>query len=124
VLIETPRRTVLKLIASIQSVRDQIDQAYLRRTILSRIANPIAPANLDEIVASAQLRTLAPGEVLFREGDQADGLHLVRRGSLMITRKIAGRDVLSGARRREPQEPPGAAGNCQRAGPRSSDNVS
>jgi CRP-like cAMP-binding protein/thioredoxin reductase/Fe-S-cluster-containing hydrogenase component 2 len=94
VLIETPRRSMLKLLASIASVRDQIDQAYLRRAIRAHIAPNVSTASLDEMVDGAQMQTFAAGEVLFKEGDQADGLYLVRRGSLMITRNIAGKDVV------------------------------
>ena len=39
-------------------------------------------------------RVMKRGEVLFKEGDQPDGLYLIRRGSVMISRVIAGREVV------------------------------
>ena len=94
VLIETPRLSMLKLTASIPSVRQQIDQAYLRRAIRTHIAPTISSSDLDEIIEGAELKTFPAGEVIFREGDEADGLHLIRRGSLMISRQIGGREVV------------------------------
>ena len=35
------------------------------------------------------------GEVLFREGDEADGLHLIRSGSVSVSRHIGGRDIVT-----------------------------
>src|SRR5258705_10450970 len=50
---------------------------------------------LEEVVTDGvQVRRCAGGEVLFKEGDPADGLYLIRRGSVMISRTIAGREVV------------------------------
>jgi Fe-S-cluster-containing hydrogenase component 2 len=34
------------------------------------------------------------GEILFKEGDASDGVYLIRRGSVMISRVLAGREVV------------------------------
>ena len=94
VLIETPRRSMLKLLASMDTVRHQIDQAYLMRAVRTHVAPWISTADLNEMIEGATMKTFAAGEVLFSEGDEADGLHLVRRGSLMITRQIGGKEVV------------------------------
>ena len=94
VLIETPRRSMLKLIGSIESVRRQIDQAFLRRAVRTHIAPTLSDADLDEIVNGAQVKTYPAGEILFAEGDAPDGLHLIRRGSVMIVRDIGGKEVV------------------------------
>ena len=40
---------------------------------------------IEEIIAASdQTVTLAPGDVLFREYDQADGMYLVKRGRLSV----------------------------------------
>ncbi|MDP2241612.1 MAG: cyclic nucleotide-binding domain-containing protein [Burkholderiales bacterium] len=94
VLIETPRRSMLKLIASIESVRRQIDETSLRRAVRSQIAAFVSEADLDEIVKGATIRSFAAGQTLFKEGDEADGLHLIRRGSVTISRVIGGKEVV------------------------------
>src|SRR6185503_3407880 len=72
VLLETPRRSMLKLIASIESVRNQIDDASLRRAVRTHIAPWISPADLEEMIKDAEIRTYNAGETLFAEGAPAD----------------------------------------------------
>jgi len=40
------------------------------------------------------VKTYGGGEVLFKDGDVADGLYLIKRGSVTISRQIAGREVV------------------------------
>ncbi|MGE5525702.1 MAG: cyclic nucleotide-binding domain-containing protein, partial [Rhodospirillaceae bacterium] len=94
VLVETPRRSMLKLIGSIESVRRQIDQAFLRRAVRTHIAQKISEDDLDEIVQGAAIKAYAAGETIFSEGDEPDGLHLIRRGSVMVVRDIGGKEVV------------------------------
>lgn len=94
VLIETPRRSMNKLINSVHAVQRVIDETFILRAIQSRFA-PGTPADrLRDVVASARLERFRAGEVLFEEGEPGDCLHLVRVGSLTISRSIGGRDVV------------------------------
>lgn len=94
VLIETPRRSMLKLIASVDSVRRAIDETFLRRTVRANLSQDLPEADLDDLIAGAQVRSCAAGETLFAEGAAADGLYLLRRGSVTVSRRIGGRDVV------------------------------
>jgi len=92
-LMETPRRTMLKLL-SIESVRRRIDQIAIRRAIHSYVGIYLGDAELDHLARSARVKRYEAGAVLFREGDQADGLYLIRRGSVTVSRMIGGREVV------------------------------
>jgi Fe-S-cluster-containing hydrogenase component 2 len=46
------------------------------------------------MVEDAAVRTFAAGDTVFKEGDAPDGLHLIRRGSVTISRTIGGREVV------------------------------
>src|SRR5688572_7155714 len=95
VLIEAPRRAMLKLIAQVEPVRKKIDEAFLKRAVRAYLAPMLPEAELDALIAAGvQARRYAGGEALFREGDAPDGLYLIRRGSVMIVRTIAGREVV------------------------------
>jgi CRP-like cAMP-binding protein/thioredoxin reductase/Fe-S-cluster-containing hydrogenase component 2 len=94
VLVETPRRTMRRLIASNEEVKRCIDEAFILRAIHSQFAPKSRVEDLADIVRSAELRRLDAGEVLFNEGDTGDELHLVRSGSLTVSRRMAGRDVV------------------------------
>jgi len=94
-LIETPRRSMVKLMNSVESVKQQLDQASLLRTIQSQLAAGLLSA--DELAAigqDARIESFKSGEALFHEGDLDDSLHLIRRGSVTISRVIGGRDIV------------------------------
>jgi CRP-like cAMP-binding protein/thioredoxin reductase/Fe-S-cluster-containing hydrogenase component 2 len=95
VLVEVPRRAMLKLIASVESIRRQIDEAFLRRAVRTYLAPMLPESELAELLAAGvQAKTYGGGELLFSEGDAPDGLYLIRRGSVTISRRIAGREVV------------------------------
>jgi len=95
VLVEAPRRAMLKLIASVEAVRKTVDETFMKRAVRAYLAPMLPDAELEELVTDGvQVRRCAGGEVLFKEGDQADGLYLIRRGSVMVSRIIAGREVV------------------------------
>ncbi|MGH8506237.1 MAG: cyclic nucleotide-binding domain-containing protein [Stenotrophobium sp.] len=94
VLIETPRRSMNKLINSVAAVKRVVDETFMRRAIQTRIAPSVPVAALVPLVASARIERYQAGEVLFREGDPGDCLHLIRSGSVTISRRIEGRDIV------------------------------
>ena len=94
VLVETPRRSMNKLIYSVPAVKRVVDEAFLRRAILANIAPDAPPAAVAEMVSSASVLAFKPGETLFRAGEPGDCLHLIRKGSVTISRHMEGRDVV------------------------------
>jgi CRP-like cAMP-binding protein/Fe-S-cluster-containing hydrogenase component 2/thioredoxin reductase len=94
VLLETSRRSMLKLLSNIDSVRQQIDQMFLRRAVSAVFGPSLSSAAAHELIQGATVKTFAAGEILFREGDEPDGLHLIRRGSVMITRQLGTKEVV------------------------------
>jgi CRP-like cAMP-binding protein/thioredoxin reductase/Fe-S-cluster-containing hydrogenase component 2 len=95
VLIEAPRRAMLKLIASVESIRKRIDETFVKRAVRAYLAPMLPESELDELIAAGvQVKSYGGGEELFAEGDAPDGLYLIRRGSVTISRVIAGREVV------------------------------
>ncbi len=94
VLVETPRRSMNKLIASVAAVKRVLDETYLSRAIQSQIAPNLSGDLLKEVVTSATIQKYKAGEVLFREGEAADGLHMIRKGSVTVARNIGGREAI------------------------------
>jgi CRP-like cAMP-binding protein/Fe-S-cluster-containing hydrogenase component 2/thioredoxin reductase len=93
VLIETPRHAMLKLL-SIESVHRRVDQVAIRRAIHRYVGLFLENAELDYLARRARVKRCAAGELLFREGDAADGLYLIRRGSVTVSRQIGGREIV------------------------------
>ncbi|HEX4878622.1 MAG TPA: cyclic nucleotide-binding domain-containing protein [Limnobacter sp.] len=95
VLVETPRKAMLKLIASVESVRKTIDETFVRRAISTYLAPTLDAGAVEELLSGGlRAKQYAKGEVLFKEGDEADGLYLVRRGSVAVSKNIGGKDVV------------------------------
>jgi len=94
VVVETPRRSMNKLIYSVPAVKRVIDESYIRRAIQAAIAPARPPVALKDLIATASVLAFKPGETLFREGEAGDSLHLIRKGSVTISRHMDGREVV------------------------------
>jgi Fe-S-cluster-containing hydrogenase component 2/thioredoxin reductase len=93
VLIETPRRTMNKLVNSVDSVRRVLDETFILRTIQQRFAPGVPIEELRPIAQAAQINQYKPGEMIFAEGDEADALHLIRSGSVTVAKNFGGREI-------------------------------
>ena len=77
--------------------RTIIDRVFHRAHPARRALRPI-PFEQEELEASAktaELRSFNAGDVLFNEGTMPDGLHLIRSGSVSVSRRIGGRDIVT-----------------------------
>ena len=93
-LIETPRRVILKLINSVQAMRRSLDEVAIKRIVHACIGLSLSEDDLNDLATHAVIKQYAAGEELFHEGDEADGLYLIRRGSVTVSRMMAGREVV------------------------------
>ena len=93
VVIETPRRTMNKLLSSVASAKRVLDETFILRTIQSRFAPSASIEDLLPIAQHAELNEFRPGEALFLEGDEADSMHLVRSGSVAVLKTHNGEEV-------------------------------
>ena len=94
ILLEVPRRTMLKLISSVESVKQVIDQAAIVRQINTFLAPDATAEDLAEVLETGSIEYFKPEEILFNEGDEADSVHLIRRGSVTVSKRIGGKEVV------------------------------
>ncbi len=93
ILVETPRRIMVKLFNSNEDVRAGVDWIFVVRE-LKRIFAP--GASFDELRSVAQrtrIHQLRAGDRLFEQGDEGDSLHVIRRGSISLQRDREGQPV-------------------------------
>jgi CRP-like cAMP-binding protein/Fe-S-cluster-containing hydrogenase component 2 len=100
-------RNVLYILQRNKRSRDLLEQAYRRRAIDSHLRNVPVFAGLsadeaefgrlvDFLRGRARLVRLSPGEVIFRQGDAADSMYLVRVGFVKVAlRQPGGEHVLN-----------------------------
>jgi thioredoxin reductase/CRP-like cAMP-binding protein/Fe-S-cluster-containing hydrogenase component 2 len=92
-LLETPRKQILKLISSVESVKRHLDEAFILRQLPTIFPNASRNTILD-LAAKAKLKNFKKDQTLFREGDPGDALYIIRKGQVKISRKDpSGTDV-------------------------------
>jgi CRP-like cAMP-binding protein len=94
VLLEAPRRAMLKLIATVEPVRRMIDEAFLKRAVRSYLAPMLPDEELDALLATGCRRGAMGAARRSSARATPDGLYLIRRGSVTISRTLAGREVV------------------------------
>jgi CRP-like cAMP-binding protein/Fe-S-cluster-containing hydrogenase component 2/thioredoxin reductase len=94
-LIESPRREIMKLMNSVEAVKRVVDQHFVVRAIQTGFAPDASDHELQPVAQRARLVRFKADEALFKEGDEATTLHLIRSGSVAVSRTIGGRDVVT-----------------------------
>lgn len=83
-----------RVIAERTDIAARLD-AYWRRAALqqSQLFASLPPEKLSDLVASTRRETLRAGEVVMREGDEADSMVVVEQGRLRVVRGAAARVI-------------------------------
>ena len=96
VLIEAPRRTMIKMMNSVRSVKTQIREAAMARQFRVYLSQNIGDELMSDVLSTAERRTYKPGQPLFQEGDDPNGVFVIRKGALVITQSARGGEVFKG----------------------------
>jgi Fe-S-cluster-containing dehydrogenase component/CRP-like cAMP-binding protein len=91
VLIETSPLAISRLMKSVPAIASVLNDSYAIRK-LQEVFPQLSLAELREIANASVFETYKPGAVLFEENDEPDGLHIIRRGSVVVTRERGGRE--------------------------------
>jgi CRP-like cAMP-binding protein/Fe-S-cluster-containing hydrogenase component 2 len=87
VLLESPRKQILKLMNSVAAVKRQLDEAFMLRALQTSVFPDAEGSFLKEVVSRAKLKNFKKGEVLFSEGEDGDVLYVIRKGSVKVARR-------------------------------------
>ena len=93
ILLETPRRMMIKVMNSNEEVKQGIDWMFIVRALQKHFAPDLPLEELRKIAGKTELREFASGEEIYREGDKGDVLHLIRSGTVALTREVDGRPI-------------------------------
>ena len=94
IVMETPRRTILKLMNSNSLVRDGIVWIYTVRELQRHFVPNASADQLHEITEEVVQRTFSPGEVLWKEGGDADSVHIIQNGTVALSKIREGESVV------------------------------
>lgn len=93
IVVESPRRTMVKLMNSNDTVRQGIEWIFVVRELQTQFAPNADTADLRDISARVGVRSYKAGDVVYAEGDEADSLHIIRSGGVALSRTIDGEEV-------------------------------
>jgi CRP-like cAMP-binding protein/thioredoxin reductase/Fe-S-cluster-containing hydrogenase component 2 len=91
-LLEIPRTRMNALIHSSADVKRVLDTTFVARWL----ENFLPEATREErqrLAEASVLQSYKQGQTLFEEGAEVDGLYLIRRGAVRISRRVQGREV-------------------------------
>ncbi|MGH8185971.1 MAG: cyclic nucleotide-binding domain-containing protein, partial [Steroidobacteraceae bacterium] len=94
ILVETPRRTMVKLMNSNEEVRSGIDWIFVVRELQRHFAPFATLKELRDIASRVTARSFKAGDVIFKEGQPGDSLFVLRSGGVTLARHKDGEDLL------------------------------
>ena len=87
ILLEVPRKAVLRLMSYEPTVKRGLDEAFIVRAFRSHILPNADSRFLHALAKKATTCAFKQGEVVFRQGDVGDAFYLVRSGSVKISKR-------------------------------------
>ncbi|HEY0960513.1 MAG TPA: cyclic nucleotide-binding domain-containing protein [Novosphingobium sp.] len=93
VVVELSRNAALKLIATAPSVARAVTRISIERQLLQIFGAGLTPADVAELVDGAEVQNKRAGEVVLAEGDEGKDVYIIRRGSMIVEKTIAGKPV-------------------------------
>jgi Fe-S-cluster-containing dehydrogenase component/thioredoxin reductase/CRP-like cAMP-binding protein len=92
-LLETPHATLSKVMRAEPAVRAYIDYVFVLRALKLFLLPHALPQTIFELSVGAQIHTMKAGDTLFEQGQPITRHHLLRRGSVTLSRQTSGADT-------------------------------
>ena len=93
IVVEISRTAALKLQASNPTAKRVITRISTERQLLQMFGSGLVPADLKEVVESAEVETVRAGQAVIKEGDDGKDIYVIRVGSMVVERNVAGKPV-------------------------------
>ena len=93
IAIELSRTAALKLMATVPAAGRAIERVSIERQLLQMFGSGLTREDVAEVVDLAEVQTIRAGEVVLAEGDAGTDIFVIRRGSMVVEKAIAGRPV-------------------------------
>jgi Fe-S-cluster-containing hydrogenase component 2/CRP-like cAMP-binding protein len=93
IVVEIPRNLARKLMASVEQARETVNRIQIERAILSVFGSGLSASDISGILAKSTVLSVKSGEAIIKEGDESYDIYLIRNGSMVVEREIAGKPV-------------------------------
>lgn len=95
VAVEIPRRTMVKLQNSVESVKNTLDKAFMLRAIHSKFTPNTPHSELLEVVENSELTVFNAGQDIYSQGEHGDDVHLIRLGSVTTIKQSNDTEIIT-----------------------------
>ena len=92
-LVEMSRTAALKLMATVPEAKAAVNRITNERQLLQVFRSGLSSDDVREVLATAEVLQIKPGEAIIREGDHDRDLYLIRSGSMVVEKRIGGKPV-------------------------------
>ena len=93
ILIETPRRIMLKLISSNEEVAAGIEWIFVVRELQRHFAPSAPTSELRSLAVDMEIRRMKAGEILYEQGKEEECLYLIKSGGITLSKNISGQEI-------------------------------
>jgi thioredoxin reductase/CRP-like cAMP-binding protein/Fe-S-cluster-containing hydrogenase component 2 len=93
-MLESPRRSMIKLINSVEAVERAMNEVALVRQLRTYLSPHLTDEAIQPVLETAEVRSFKSGQTMFKEGDADEGVYLIRKGSVTVSRRIGGKDIV------------------------------
>ena len=93
ILVEVPRMAALRLMSAVPAAGRAITRISIERQLLQMFGAGLAPADLVEILETAEVKSVRAGEAILTEGEEGSDIFVIRQGSMVVEKAIGGRPI-------------------------------
>ncbi len=93
VCVEISRTAALKLQSSVPAAKRAIERIATERQLLQLFGSGLVSSDLTEVLDSSEIQTVSAGKPLITEGDEGADIFIVRQGSMIVEKKVGGKQV-------------------------------
>jgi cGMP-dependent protein kinase 2 len=91
--VEIPRNAALKLMATVPAAKRAITRISTERQLLQMFGSGLQPADLAEVLETAEIKNVSAGESIINEGEEGYDIFVIRQGSMVVEKNIGGKPV-------------------------------
>lgn len=87
VLIEVPRKAMLRLMANEPAVKRIVDETFVMRALQTNLLKDLEDDLAQELAHKANIKSFKKDDVIVKQGEVGDAFYLIRSGSVKITKR-------------------------------------
>ncbi|MBD3728243.1 MAG: NAD(P)-binding domain-containing protein [Sphingomonadales bacterium] len=93
ICVEFSRNAALKLIATNPAAGRAVNRIFIERQLLQMFGSGLAPADIAELVDTAEVMQVRAGQKVVEEGGEDKDIFVIRRGSMIVEKDLGGKPV-------------------------------